>query len=381
MADTISSTSRVMRRWAGALTAGAIAIAAGQAAGQFTVHEIPTLGGDRSTALGVNNAGQVVGSARNADGLFQPILWENGVVTNLNPFPGTQGNANAINNNGEIVGFINSTPGTTQRGFYWNAGNLALLEPASGNPNHFTEAHGINDHGQISGSAQVAGPNGFQAFIWDRDNTSPVISVPQISGTGAGFSAGYYINNNGQMTGYYQSNLGFEQPWRGFVYQTSNNLATDVGTLGDDNSYVEAWDINDHGHVVGYSDTNLFFDTRAFILTEDGMQSLGTLPGGNFSSALGINNNDWVVGTSTNESGQPRAFLWRDGVMEDLNDFIDPNSGWILERAQGVSDTGWIIGLGQLNGEFRGFAILIPAPGGAGLAGLALLAATRRRRR
>jgi len=379
MIEAHAQVKRRRARWAAVLAGGTFALASGQALAQFTVHEIPTLGGDRSTALGVNNAGQVVGSARNAQGLFQPILWENGVVTNLNPFPGTQGNANAINNNGEIVGFINSTPGTTQRGFYWNAGSLTLLEPASGNPNHFTEAHGINDHGQISGSAQVAGPNGFQAFIWDRDNTAPVISVPQVSGTGAGFSAGYYINNNGQMTGYYQSNLGFEQPWRGFVYQTSNNLATDIGTLGDDNSYVEAWDINDKGHVVGYSDTNLFFSTRAFILTEDGMQNLGTL-GGDFSSALGINNDDWVVGTSSNDLGQNRAFLWRDGVMEDLNDFIDPDSGWVLERAQGISDTGWIVGLGQLNGEFRGFAIFIPAPGAGLLFGLAGFAAARRRR-
>ncbi|TVQ62923.1 MAG: hypothetical protein EA378_03670 [Phycisphaerales bacterium] len=375
----MARTTTTVPQWAATLLAGAIAIAAGQASAQFTVHEIPTLGGDRSTALGVNNAGQVVGSARNADGLFQPVLWENGVLTNLNPFAGTQGNANAINNNGEIVGFISSTPGTVQRGFYWNAGDLALLEPTSGSSAQWTEAMGINDHGQISGSAQVAGSNGFQAYIWDRDNTSPVISVPQVSGTGAGFYAGYAINNNGQMTGYYQSNLGFEQPWRGYIYQTSNNLSTDVGTLGDDNSYVEAWAINDKGHVVGYTDTNLFFDTRAFILTEDGMQNLGTL-GGDFSSALGINNDDWVVGTSRNESGQARAFLWRDGVMEDLNDFIDPDSGWILERAQGISDTGWIIGLGQLNGEFRGFAILIPAPGAGLLLGLAGLAAARRRR-
>jgi len=79
-------------------------------------------------------------------------------------------------------------------------------------------------------------------------------------------------------------------------------IVTDLGTLGGTSSYGTA--INDAGHAVGYS-TLAGGQTRAFIWTPGGgMQNLGALGSGD-SQALDINNNDNVVGVTSNQ-----AFRW-----------------------------------------------------------------------
>ncbi|TVQ32684.1 MAG: hypothetical protein EA376_04785 [Phycisphaeraceae bacterium] len=364
------------RNWTVPGAAAAFLVCAGASAGFQPVYEIPSLGGLNTGAWTVNNAGQVGGWTRDGSNAAFPVLWEDGVMTVLDIHPTRQAVIEDINNNGELVGRLVGG-GQPERGFYYSGGVTSLLEPASGNPNHWTTASGINDFGQIVGSGQVDGPNEFQAYIWQAGTGSPTDSVPQISDVGAGFYAGHKINNSGQITGFHDSNIEPWIPWRGFTYDGTESVSLPV--LGDDGSFSEAWGINDAGKITGYSDTNLFFDTRAFLYDGDTMINLGTL-GGNFSSGFAVNNLDWVVGDSSNDAGDLRAFLWRDGVMMDLNDYVDPDSGWVLQRARDVSDTGWVVGLGQLNGEPRGFVLYIPSPGTAAICMIGLLAGARRRR-
>ena len=64
-----------------------------------------------------------------------------------------------------------------------------------------------------------------------------------------------------------------------------------------------------------------------------------------------------VVGTAQNAAGQPRAFLWRNGEMTDLNTLIPAGTGWVLESAAGVSEGGQIVGYGTLSGKRRAFLL------------------------
>ena len=100
--------------------------------------------------------------------------------------------------------------------------------------------------------------------------------------------------------------------------------------------------------------------------------------GGTRSIGLGINNNGWVVGYSfTPGDLAQRAFLYDGSRMIDLNDLIDPPSGWVLHIARGISDGGHIVGEGNL-----GLFLLtpIPEPTTLSLLGVGGLAVIRRRR-
>jgi probable HAF family extracellular repeat protein len=103
--------------------------------------------------------------------------------------------------------------------------------------------------------------------------------------------------------------------------------------------------INNQGQVVGGSTLPGNVTAHAFLWTrEKGMQDLGTLPGDFNSGALSINNKGEVVGVSNDQSGGARAFLWRNGVMTDLNTLVPPNSPLNLLFAAGINDVGEIVG-------------------------------------
>jgi hypothetical protein len=62
------------------------------------------------------------------------------------------------------------------------------------------------------------------------------------------------------------------------------------------------------------------------------------------------------------------AFLWNGSQMLDLNNLIDPNSGWVLEEAYGINNMGQIAGIGTHNGLQRSFILTpnstaVPEPG------------------
>ncbi len=75
------------------------------------------------------------------------------------------------------------------------------------------------------------------------------------------------------------------------------------------------------------------------------------------SAALGINDFGEIVGNYTTVNGTPSAFHWRDGVVTDLNTFVDPASGWVLEGASGIDNEGRIIGRGSVNGVGSAFIL------------------------
>jgi probable HAF family extracellular repeat protein len=120
--------------------------------------DLGTLGGLYSSANAINEAGIIVGQASTAElfpaGHFVPhaFMFEDGIMFDLGTLGGEQSisAANDINARGQIVGSA-ETAGDT-RAFLYENGNMldlnSLVDPASGWL--ITDAHGINDYGQIA---------------------------------------------------------------------------------------------------------------------------------------------------------------------------------------------------------------------------------------
>jgi probable HAF family extracellular repeat protein len=124
---------------------------------------------------------------------------------------------------------------------------------------------------------------------------------------------------------------------------------TDLGG----NTYPQG--VNDSGSVAGhvkYPATRTSAEyRRAFVRINGSQSEIGTL-GGKASEAHAINNSNQVVGQSLNAAGAPRAFLYENGVMKDLNlvkgtdgkSAADLYPGWTLEAAYGINNNGQVVG-------------------------------------
>lgn len=114
--------------------------------------------------------------------------------------------------------------------------------------------------------------------------------------------------------------------------------AIDLGSLGG--RLAVATDINDHGHVVGYSSPapDDFITQRAFLWKDGVMIDLGTL-GGDITRATAINDAGQVIGWGSNATGTNQAFLWEAGVVTPIARSPDEHTDvW------GMNEAGQVVG-------------------------------------
>jgi probable HAF family extracellular repeat protein len=247
---------------------------------------------------------------------------------------GNGSNATAINNSGQVVGYAGTAGGAAIHATIWNgttSADLGIL----GRGYYYSFGYGINDSGQVVGlSASDIGPFLGRATIWNGT------TLTDLGTLGGSHSWAYSINNSGQVVGYADTSTGDAHAtiWNG-------TTPTDLGTLGGNSSFASG--INNSGQVVGWSETS-DGAVHATIWNGTTPTDLGTL-GGGYSRATGINDSGQVVGDS-NTFGDPNnqhATIWNGTTPTDLNDFLSVsrvNEGWILDKATGINDNGWIVG-------------------------------------
>ena len=216
--------------------------------------------------------------------------------------------------------------------FFRRDGQMVRVPPYQGI--FSCEANGVNEQGRLCGITFLYSPNPrWWACVWFDANENRVDDLDEMKVLGSRAprnSAGEYsgatdINDAGQVVGWTGIASTF-YPQHAFLVTPSNGV----------------WKIPD-------SDIN---PTNAL------MKDLGTLSGPtNNSFAYSINNSSWIVGTSSTDAGTNRAFLWRDGVLHDLNDLILPAPGWILTHATGINENHEICGYGLHHGQKRAFLL------------------------
>jgi probable HAF family extracellular repeat protein len=207
------------------------------------------------------------------------------------------------------------------------------------------------------GTVRVGTATARKGFISSLSQTDDVGNPPRmilLNGFGGPLSpsAATAVNSARDVVGYAANAQGVH---RAFVRRASGGVMTDLGTLGGPSG--EADDISNAGHIVGNADVEPA-RPHAFSIAPGSttMTDLGTL-GGPASRAQGVNNQGDVVGESWTAEGLVHAFLWRDGVMIDLNSRIPADSGWTLVHAEAINDAGVIVGWGRYDGRTLGFVV------------------------
>jgi uncharacterized membrane protein len=198
------------------------------------------------------------------------------------------------------------------------------------------------------------------------------------------------INGIGEIVGFAQKYAaGLAKGNRALRWAPGSTIPTELGTLGvryDGYAYAIATENNSSGTTIGSSDLYVNGSTGGFRAVRWDAGSTDAIELGNIgtaadgtttSAATDINDAGRIVGFArvpTTSGLLWEALLWEPGSTNpvDLNSFLDPNSGWYLEKAFGISNTNWVTGIGQYQGYDRQFLIQIPDPASFALLTLAV---------
>jgi probable HAF family extracellular repeat protein len=211
------------------------------------MQDLGSLGGGYTYAYAINNAGVVVGASTTAQGNVQHAYsWtQTGGMQDLGTLPGSTGGsiATAINDKGQIVGQAIDANGVTLA-VTWENGKIRVLGKLGGfGRGALSAAMGINNLGQVVGTSTVDTSLHVHAFLWTPNAGMQDLGTlsPDDDSTATG------INNFGQVVGY--SNSSFAG--RAFLWTTAGGMQ-DLGSLGG--TFTSASAINDAGQVTGASD-------------------------------------------------------------------------------------------------------------------------------
>jgi probable HAF family extracellular repeat protein len=330
------------------------------AAQSYTVTD---LGGVNAIGSGISPNGNVVGQSGSFGFFWSP---SRGLLKLAGLPGGNSSQANGINANGVIAGesTVNVEGYELDHAVIWTNGKIQDLGVLTTLGQSW--ASGINAAGQVAGSANPLDSNPH-AFLWtSASGIQDLGTLP-----GGSYSTALAINRFGQIVGYSDLADGNSVA---FVWSKARGML-DLATLpGGGTSAAIA--INDLGQIAGGSGCGAACSHAVLWSKKAGsIQDLGLVTGSTFSSAYGINNKGQVVGAVSFSSGPNHAFVWSQAAgMQDLNNLIPANSGWMLQSADAINDSGQITGQGAINGVTHTF-LLTPAAGSESLA-----AASRRRK-
>jgi hypothetical protein len=328
---------------------------------QYIVQELePLYGHEYTEPRDINHNGLVAGiSWAGTAPVFggtsvRAVLWDYLTLNAFNlhlHFPtAINSEASGVNFSGEIIGW-SEQPGNTVTGFRIVNGVAENL-PFPSDGDTYTHPAALNNGGEICGySYPYTGVGGGGAH-W-TDKAIPTVLPAVVGVATATVDNRFYhnypsdINAFGTIVGSAENFTSSPNPGRACVWQPNAGLAllpTFTGNPGvaesvpEDESSANA--VNDTGVIVGSCNGQP-------AVWGPGQAPINPMPSmpGVMATLQAVNNAGTAVGFSWSPLGQ-RAVMW-DGAWHDLNDLIDPSSGWTLRYATAINDNGKIVGVGD----------------------------------
>ena len=322
-----------------------ISLFTGQGFAYSTHYTITDLGTNLDPKA-INNAGQVVGTLTDVNGYKQAFLYTNGTVKALGMF-GFESWGLGINDAGTVVGKFASFSGVSHA-FVSQNGQFTDLFGATG----MNAATGINNAGEIIGTITLS-PRPYIRYVHtilynnggiiDISNIAESLGLVDISSD----SIPNGLNNAGQAI-IFQSLCA--------SYECDLSALFSGGTVIGYPGGFDAYDINDHGEVIGTSE--LFLHVDCYLYGSGGATTLSDF-GGGYCVPRAINNLGQIVGTASDPDRYLHSFVYNKAPMSDLQELIPANSGWEIQGVYDINDRGQIIGTGTISGETHAF-ILTP---------------------
>lgn len=345
--------------------AGLLFMSLAHAAPSYRVVELGVPAGAIGTYVyGINNLGQAVGLAQDANSEIYAVAWSAG-DHQVRRLPGNiqSGSATAINDAGAIVG--SGTLNLKPQAILWGTdGSVTGLGRLPGGLPQYSGSLGyaINNRGTVVGLTYIGGAerwrkNGDFAFRWDA--ATGMLPLPDLP-RGLDNNGAYGINDAGDIVGYGSVVVARRNSIHAMLV-ASDGSVRDLGSLGENDTTI-AFDINNLGQVVGRSAGLPMSWTAA-----GGMRSLGLPPRASAAEALAINDAGQCIGYWYHSADQVNGgFYWHadDGIVDivELVDPADPLRAKVLEKidvgdinAQGVV----IANIGGVTSPARA-ALLVP---------------------
>ena len=268
---------------------------------EFVLIDVPEAVGSR--ALGITDAGEIVGAFDNIDGVTQGFIYRDG-----NPVETLQWGGSSytevwsMNAAGQVLGYY-ADPADPDFGTF-----IAQIREPGGDFTNVDWPDGapINFGIDINESGSVLGQSSLNSWIRTSDGNHWPFDI-------AGFqtNAGWGMDEAGNAVGVAWP--GFFDTAHGFIYDAANEEFRIWNFPGA--ATTSPHDINNRGDIVGTFKRDVASAEESFIRWADGHLQLVQMPGAQGTRIWGVNDDGVIVGRILDAAGDQHAFMARPAIV------------------------------------------------------------------